>query len=235
MLLLWCFCIPCDNAVLLQDTEPGDIDLKDALQLLAAKLESQDKKYGRRQTADNTSLAESEDHTGGSGNGSSSDDGLQSSGRSSSKAPAAHTAALRAARTDGTKASGRSAKDTAKQKRGKLGVSGKASSNGKAKSPNKAKPTGKAKSTGSVQTVGAAGKSDVGSKGKSAKENKSVGKGKNGSAAAATPKSGYRAFWKEQWDKLKADDSSITMTNATKQISSMWKHMNAEGKQKYEQ
>lgn len=223
-------CFPCGNTVL-QDIEPGDIDLKDALQLLAAKLEAQDKKYGSKQTADSKLGAKSEEHIGSSSDGSSSDDGLQSSD-SSSKAPAARTAALRAART-GTKASGSRAKATAKQKLGKVGTSGEASSTGKVKSIGKTKPNGKAKLTGNVQSVGAASKSNLGSKGQSAKENKNTGKGKNGSAAEATPKSGYRAFWKEQWDKLKADNPSIKMTDATKHISSVWKHLDAEGREKY--
>ena len=212
-------CFPCDTALLLQGTEPGDLDLQDALQLLAAKLEAQNNKYGSKPYAAKRSAAKAADHTGSSGDGSSSDDGLQSS--DSSKAPAAGTAALRTARAGSRKATGSSVKNRAKQKPGKVALSGKASS------------SDKAKSTGRAQSVGASGSSDVGSKGKSTKANKTVGKGKTGSVAAARPKSGYRAFWKEQWDKLKSDNHEIKMTDATKQISSMWKNMDSEGKETY--
>lgn len=205
---------------MLQDTEPGDLDLQDALQLLAAKRKAQDKKYGSRPTADERSGAKAVDDTGSSSAGSSSDDGMQSGG-TSSKAPAASTAALRAAKTGGTKPSSRSVKDDTKQKPRKVALTGKVSS------------SGKAMSTGRAQSVGATGSSDVASRGKSTKGNKGTGKVETGSAAAATPKSGYRAFWKEQWDKLKSDNHEIKMTDATKQISSMWKDIDAEDKEKY--
>lgn len=206
--------------LVLQGAEPGDIDLQDALELLAAKQEAQDKKYGNRQTDQNQHTAGLEDHIGSGNKDATSNARLQSSD-SSSKEPTARTAALRTARSGGRKASGSSAKEKAQEKRGKVGANGEASSNGKAKS------------TGRVGTVGAAGKSNVSRKDKSTKVKKSMGKRQSGSAAAATPKPGYRVFWKEQWDKLKADNPSIKMTDGTKQIASVWKHMDAEGKEKY--
>lgn len=212
---LSCVVIWCVTAkwVVLQDTEPGNVDMKDALQLLAAKQEALSKKYGTRWTASEQSVAESGGATGSSGEATTSDDELQSSGRSS-KAPATRRAALRAARAVAT---GSNVKDQAKQELGK------------------AASTGTAISTGREQPVGTTGKAGgvVSNKKKSTKVKKGTRKVETGDATAATPKSGYRAFWRIQWGVLTSQTPGIKLVEANKQIASMWNNMDAEGKEKY--
>lgn len=209
-----CGNLVCDNkVVVLQDTEPGDIDMEDALQLLAAKQEALSKKYGSRVTASEQSAAESGGAIGSSSEATTSDDELQSSG-SSSKAPATRRAASRATRTVGT---GSSVKHQAKQELGK------------------ATSTGTATMTGKKKPVGTAGKAGgvVSSKGETTKVKKGTGKGRTGPAAAATPKSGYRAFWKVQWKVLTSQKPGIRMVEANKEIANAWGDMDAEDKEKY--
>lgn len=199
--------------MVLQDTEPGDIDMQDALQLLAAKQEALSKKYGSRWTASGQSAAESGSPTGSSSEVTTSDDELQSTG-SSSEAPATRRAALRAARAVKTRSS---IKGQAKQELGNATSTGTASLTGRQR------PIGTASKAGGVAS----------SKGESTKVKKGTGTGKTGAAAAATPKSGYRAFWKIQWGVLTSEKPGIRMVEANKEIVKMWSDMDAEDKKKY--
>ncbi len=60
-------------------------------------------------------------------------------------------------------------------------------------------------------------------------------KSAKGSAETSSeaPKSGYRLFWKQQWEKLRKDDPSIKMTDATTRISLGWKQLDAAAKRQY--
>ena len=90
--------------------------------------------------------------------------------------------------------------------------------------------------------------------GKDKSDSKTKGLGKQAGCAAATtkdesgvaskstgsktspapvPKTVYRLFWKQEWDKLKSDDPNIQMIAASKQISATWKQMNDVAKDQY--
>ena len=52
-------------------------------------------------------------------------------------------------------------------------------------------------------------------------------KGASSGASPNTPVSGYRLFWRQQWEELKLQDPSITMTDATKRISQDWRQLDS--------
>ena len=58
-------------------------------------------------------------------------------------------------------------------------------------------------------------------------------KGASSETSPNTPVSGYRLFWRQQWEKLKSQDPSITMTDATKRISQDWKQLDNETKKTF--
>ena len=199
--------------MVLQDAEPGDIDLEDALKLLAEKQRTQDKKDSKaravklkRQAVALSNKAVSSSN----GEGATSDDKVQPSSSSSS------TSSSEALDAGGETiaAGGSSVKEKVKRKYVRANSSGRASANG---------------------TTASGGTSDVKerSKGRSRTVNEEQGKGKSDAAAAPTPKKGYRAFWSQMWAKLKVDDPGIKMTGASKQIASVWKDMDAESKAQY--
>lgn len=58
-------------------------------------------------------------------------------------------------------------------------------------------------------------------------------KGASSGTSSNTPVSGYRLFWRQQWEKLKLQDPSIKMTDATKRISQDWKQLDSETKKTF--
>lgn len=198
----------CNSIVGLQEAQPGDIDLEDALQILADKLKAQDKRASKARAVKRQAVAPSDTGVSSGGDVATSDDEVQpSSSSSSSKALDA------AGETDA--AGGGIVKERTKRKYVKAKLSSKVSANGTAAS------------------VGTAGTSDVKDRGKGKLVGKVQGQGKPDAAAAPVPKKGYRAFWSQMWAKLKIDDPGIKMTDANKQIASVWKHMDAESKEQY--
>ncbi|KAL3144457.1 hypothetical protein ABBQ32_004201 [Trebouxia sp. C0010 RCD-2024] len=199
-------CIP-------SDTKPGDIDLEDALQILADNLKAQEKKVSKARAVRRRAVASSDTGVSSRGDVATSDDEVQTSSSSSSSSS---SKALNAGgETDA--AGGSSVKKRTKRKYVKAKMSSTVSASGTAASVGTA-------STTAVKDRG---------KGKPADVSKVQGQGRADAAVAPIPKKGYRAFWSQMWAKLRVDDPGVKMTDANKQIASAWKHMDAESKKQY--
>ena len=201
--------------MVLQDVDLNCVDLEDALEILAAKLKTKDKRAGKSKAAlKRPSAALQKDL--------STLEELKPRGDSEpdDRNGQAQTAPTNKTPLELADASQAPAGDNGEEGKGK---------------PKATKPKGKAVAGSKPKVPAKEGKSIVkmASKSKSKTVSKSKNKGKAESSSAGTPKTGYRLFWRQQWDKLKSDDPNIHMTDATKQIANVWQSMDAEAKEQF--
>lgn len=204
-----------ETATVPADVDLNCVDLEDALEILAAKLKTKDKRAGKSKAAlkrpsaalqkDLSTLEELKPR----GDSEPDDRNGQAQTASTNKTPLELADASQAP-----------AGDNGEEGKGK---------------PKATKPKGKAVAGSKPKVPAKGGKSIVkmASKSKSKTVSKSKNKGKAESSSAGTPKTGYRLFWRQQWDKLKSDDPNIHMTDATKQIANVWQSMDAEAKEQF--
>ena len=203
--------------LVLQVVDQNSVDLEDALEILAAKLKAKDKRADKGRAAVKRPSATSQ-----KGLRTPKELKLRDQGEPDDKDSQAQTVPTSKAslELDGVAASQTLAGNNVKE--------------GKSKPP-VTRPNRKAAAGSKPKAQVRTGKSVVKmtSKTKSNTVSKSKNKGKAECTSASTPKTGYRLFWRQQWDKLRSAHPNIHMTDATKQIANSWQSMDAEAKEQF--